>query len=95
MKKGRSTIFKRVTNLIMNCEQATYLISKEFDIPLTFREKLWLRLHLVSCSFCRLFRIQAAFIHTHAHPDPSGEPMPAMSDAKKTSIENLIRPAGD
>ncbi|WP_158796114.1 hypothetical protein [Pedobacter sp. L105] len=42
-------------NVIYNCRKATYLIDKRLISKITFRESVELRVHLVGCSFCRLY----------------------------------------
>ena len=39
----------------LTCKDASALISREHDQPLTAGEKLWLRLHLFICNGCRNF----------------------------------------
>jgi hypothetical protein len=45
--------------IIYNCKQATFLIEKKLIGRLTLREKIVLRIHLVGCSWCRLYNIQS------------------------------------
>jgi len=40
---------------MMNCRQATRLISESQERPLTFRERLLLKMHTMMCSGCRNF----------------------------------------
>ncbi|MGL1904149.1 MAG: hypothetical protein OCC49_18590 [Fibrobacterales bacterium] len=42
--------------LMMKCTQATYLMSKETETPLTKKERLGLWLHNIYCVHCRRFR---------------------------------------
>jgi hypothetical protein len=46
----------------MNCKEATQLMSQELDRPLTWRERLALRLHNLMCSGCHQYRQQMAFL---------------------------------
>lgn len=41
--------------MMMNCEQATRLLSEALERPLTFTEKTELRFHTLMCSGCRQF----------------------------------------
>lgn len=41
--------------MMMNCRQATELMSQQMDRPLTTKERLALRFHLMMCSGCRNF----------------------------------------
>lgn len=47
---------------MLNCKQNTELLSQALDRPITFREKLTMRLHLMMCRGCRNFEKQLAFI---------------------------------
>lgn len=44
-----------MAGMMLSCDEATFLISKERDTRLTFREKLNLRMHLLSCKICMRF----------------------------------------
>lgn len=60
---------------MLNCKQATELMSQEQDRALVFKERLGLRFHVAMCSGCRNFRKQMAFLH-HAcahYPDAGTE----------------------
>lgn len=41
--------------MMMNCKAATTLLSQQMDRPLTLKERLSLRFHLMMCSGCRNF----------------------------------------
>jgi hypothetical protein len=45
--------------IINNCKQATFLIEKKLIGRLTLREKIELGIHLIGCSWCRLYDIQS------------------------------------
>ncbi len=47
---------------MLNCKQNTELLSQSLDRPITFREKLAMRLHLVMCRGCRNFEKQLTFM---------------------------------
>jgi len=47
---------------ILNCRDATRLISRELDGPLPFGRRLLLRVHLFLCGPCRNFLRQAMFL---------------------------------
>ncbi|MBK5966699.1 hypothetical protein CCR95_22125 [Thiocystis minor] len=49
---------------MMNCKQATRLMSENLDRPLRWRERIALRLHLLMCGGCRNFKDQIAFLRT-------------------------------
>ncbi|TAN52267.1 MAG: zf-HC2 domain-containing protein [Methylococcaceae bacterium] len=47
---------------MLNCRQISRLFSRSQDRPLTFKEKLSLRLHLMLCGACRRFAGQLRFL---------------------------------
>jgi predicted anti-sigma-YlaC factor YlaD len=48
---------------MMNCKQATELMSQELDRPLSWRERVALHFHVMMCDGCTNFRKQMAFIN--------------------------------
>ena len=48
--------------LIPSCREASEVLSRAQDRPLTFREKLVLYVHLPLCQGCRNFKAQLAFM---------------------------------
>ena len=61
------TFINRIKNLMMkmmiNCQQATYLIDKEQYAPLSFKDKFDLKFHLMTCKFCRLYKVESHLIN--------------------------------
>lgn len=47
---------------MMNCHQATRLISQQQERELSMKERLTLHMHLAMCSGCRNFRLQVPFL---------------------------------
>ncbi len=43
---------------MLDCKQASQLISQSLDRPLTLRERFALKLHLFICEFCKRFSQQ-------------------------------------
>lgn len=60
---------------MLNCKNATALVSQGLEQPLPLRQRLALRLHLTICHWCRDYARQIRFLHRIA---------PAM----ETHIEN-------
>jgi len=48
---------------MINCEQATFLVDKEHYTPLSGKEKFDLKLHLMTCKFCRLYKVESHIIN--------------------------------
>ncbi len=63
----KKTFGNRIKHLMMKmmitCEQASYLIDKEQYTELTHREKFNLKMHLLSCKFCRLYKHESHVIN--------------------------------
>ncbi len=51
---------------MMNCMQATHLMSQELDRRLSWRERLALRVHVLICGGCHNFRKHMAFLRSAA-----------------------------
>jgi predicted anti-sigma-YlaC factor YlaD len=59
---SRSALVWKNEVIMLNCKQNTELLSQALDRPITFREKLAIRLHLMMCRGCRNFEKQLFFI---------------------------------
>jgi predicted anti-sigma-YlaC factor YlaD len=47
---------------MLNCKQNTELLSQSLDRPITLKEKVAMRMHLLMCQGCRNFEKQLTFI---------------------------------
>lgn len=54
----RAALVFRRGAIMLNCRQATLLISQSQDRELTRKEKIALKIHLILCSACRKFNKQ-------------------------------------
>ena len=54
-----------------NCRHAVRLQSEALNHPLTFRERLGLRFHLLLCKWCRRYASHVDFLRTAARHDES------------------------
>ncbi|MFG6138225.1 MULTISPECIES: zf-HC2 domain-containing protein [Halomonas] len=62
---------------MMMCKEATRLMSLRQDRPLSFQERLSLRLHLAMCGACRECNRQFTLLHEAGRrfgPEDSDEP---------------------
>ncbi len=57
-----SMMGKGMTYLMLNCDKATYLLSKQEVEKLKCTERMKLRVHLMSCIYCRKFAEQSKYI---------------------------------
>jgi predicted anti-sigma-YlaC factor YlaD len=55
---------------MLDCKHNTELLSQSYDRPITLRERMAMRLHLLMCSGCRNFEKQLAFIRKAARELP-------------------------
>ncbi len=49
--------------MMITCEQASFLIDKEQYTLLSAKEKFNLKMHLFTCKFCRLYKIESHLIN--------------------------------
>jgi len=59
---------------MLNCKQATALISLGMDQELTMLQKMGLRFHLMMCSGCRNFNKQMDFLRQGLRKLPANRP---------------------
>ena len=55
---------------MLDCKHNTELLSQSYDRPITLRERMAMRLHLLMCRGCRNFEKQLAFIRKAARELP-------------------------
>jgi predicted HNH restriction endonuclease len=76
--------------MMMNCEQATRLMSDARERPLTLRERAAIKIHTLMCDGCNNFNIQVdqlgAIAHRYAKENDrsTDEPQPNRPDDSKT-----------
>ena len=59
MKNPRKTMIKLMDKLMLDCQEATFLISKKLDAPIGFLQAGQLKLHLMYCKYCQNFDVQS------------------------------------
>ena len=62
MKKIKKIMGDGMTFVMLNCDKATFLLSKKEVSPLSCIERMRLKMHLLTCSYCRRFAQQSALI---------------------------------
>lgn len=55
---------------MLDCKHNSELLSQSYDRPITFRERIAIRMHLLMCRGCRNFEQQLAFIRKAARELP-------------------------
>lgn len=76
-----------------SCRRATELISKSHDAPLSFKEQLALRLHLLVCTWCRRYEKQILLLRRvmelrRADDDPRATDLPTEA---RERIRNALK----
>ena len=84
---------KGMTYVMLNCDKATYLLSKRETEKLKCAERIKLRMHLVSCKYCRMFAQQTRYItkqiRTFAEIDPNNLSL-ALTEAQKHNLQEAV-----
>ncbi len=84
---------KLMSKLMLDCKQATYLVSINNFKKMSFSKKIQLKMHLWACSYCRNFKIHSHQIDISLHNqlfNPSILAEENLSEAKKTEIETTV-----
>jgi hypothetical protein len=83
----KNMVGKVMTFMMLNCDKATFLISKKDIKPLTITENLQLKIHLMSCKYCQRFSDQSGIISNQISSigviDPNNLKLKLTSDQKK------------
>ncbi len=74
---------------MISCKEATFLISKKEENKLSFVEKIKLKMHLLICSFCRLFEKQSKLISMNASKSHQHYTAVLSDSSKENIIQNL------
>jgi len=93
-----ANISKKIINglaeLSPSCKTAARLQSEALDHPLTLRQRLGLRIHIVLCKWCSRYGKQIAFVHkaVKSHQDEATKAVPQrLSDEAKVRIRKQLR----
>lgn len=70
---------------MMNCKKATALMSQQMDLPLTLKERMSLRFHLMMCSGCTNFDHQMRDLRQITRVYAKGQDKPEGEEAKGES----------
>ena len=86
--------------LVLRCEEASILSSREIDEPLRLAERFALRGHLLVCNSCRTLRRQLRFLHATLQRrgiaiGEDGTDPEALSPEARMRIEGVLAEASD
>ena len=79
---------------MFSCRDYAELASQSLDLPLTFRQRVRLRIHLWLCSPCRRFRDHAIYLRAALRRRPVSAPAPesdACARLSETARERIRR----
>ena len=76
---------------ILNCREATRLVSQAMDNHLTVQKRLELRVHMFMCKFCSRFEKQLKSIRKSARREVQAGDVAAMTPALKARLEKTVR----
>ncbi len=78
--------------VIHNCKKATFLIDKKQMGSISFREHIELRIHLLGCSFCRIYGKQSKAINQMVRElfQSSKKPGARLDDDFKKELQDKI-----
>ena len=92
--KRKQSLLEKIIQSMMNCKEATYLISRQQDEELPFTRDMALAAHLMMCPRCRQFKRQSKIIFNLLHQfsrKVSQEPVVVLSANQKKRILQNIR----
>lgn len=69
---------------MLNCKEASRLLSEKQDHPLDWSKKVGLKCHLFLCRACRNFESQLDFMRTACHLHPTQSAIKPEEDKEKT-----------
>ena len=88
---------KGLNKVLLDCDTATLLITKQSLASVSCVEQVQLRMHLTICVFCRSFKEQTEFITRQmkqwAQIDPDNLIL-SLSDEQKKTMKEHLRSAG-
>lgn len=97
MSSIKKTWEKGVAKLLLDCDTATLLITKQSVDSIPCTKRIQLRMHLAVCVFCRSFKEQTEFITRQmkqwAQIDPENLIL-TLSDEQKERMKEHLRSAG-
>ena len=87
-------ISRRVANLSPNCREASRLQSLALDGPLSFSQRLGLRIHLLLCRWCRRYGKQLSFLRVAARKlvgEDLGLPRQGLSPEARERLKKILQ----
>ncbi len=93
MKGLKKIMNSGMTRIMLDCDKATLLISKKEVVELKCIERTKLKMHLITCKYCRRFAEQSKFISNHISSmsviDPNNLKL-KLTDSQKADLQKNI-----
>lgn len=94
MSSIKKLLIKGMNSVMLDCDTATLLITKEDFVKLSCREQVQLKMHLISCKLCRRFKSQMQLMDSYLqvwHPvDSSSKPFLHLSNEQKEKMKKKL-----
>lgn len=87
-------MMKGMSKIMLDCENATLLVTKSEFEQLGWIEKMKLRMHLASCKLCRNFSDQSKYITTQINHIKNIDPQKLrlhLTDEQKSRLNKTIK----
>jgi hypothetical protein len=81
---------KMMHAMVYSCDKATFLLTKAEYTPLSFLDRMRLKIHLMGCEFCRLYQKHNAFITEQYSIQKLDATKLKLREEKKKEIRELI-----
>lgn len=93
-KSIENLMMKALYRLTFSCEVVTQKISEGLDHPLSFRDRVKIRVHVLFCKFCNRYEKQLLALHkafqNRAEPQFGGEDVEGLSDEARQRIKRAV-----
>jgi hypothetical protein len=79
---------------MLNCREATRLISQSMDVKLPLHRRLMMRVHLLYCVWCRRYAAQLQFLRQATKelpPETLAVPMQKLSSEEKEQMRTRLQ----
>jgi hypothetical protein len=79
---------------MLNCREATRLISQSMDVKLPFHRRLMMRVHLLYCVWCRRYAAQLQFLRRatrELQPKTLAAPLHKLSSEEKEQMRTRLQ----
>ena len=82
-----------LNKMMLGCDQASFLVSKQQETKLSLKEAIQLKMHLMACKMCRHFEDQSQFMQDNMKElacEQDGK-QAKMDDVDKNNLKELLK----